>query len=144
MDVVVDQRRITLFDTVSPVPARGEALAPLPGSDISLPEQGGNAGTLAETLIHPLWFCLRKVSDQALNEQTRGSLWDCGCCPTGHHADLRAHVPLSAEQPCTHPSLPQQRCKNQLEKKAPSAEVPVVPLQNGSCGFGCDCAPSEA
>lgn len=56
-----------LFPVSVPSASEGRGSGLLPGSDISLPEQGGSAGTLAETLIHPLWFCLWKVSDQAAN-----------------------------------------------------------------------------
>lgn len=45
----------------------GEALARWRIKALSCVNSDGDAGTLAKALIHPLWFCLWKVLDQAVH-----------------------------------------------------------------------------
>lgn len=64
-----------------------------------------------EGFLH-FWGEMPSLKDtlfEQLKEQTRGSLWLCGHCPTGHQGDLTAHIPLSLlSSPAHTPSLPQQ------------------------------------
>lgn len=48
----------------------GQALAHSQIETFSCMDSDGNAGTLTKALIHPLWFCLQKVLDQAVNHSS--------------------------------------------------------------------------
>lgn len=58
-------------------------------------DSDGNSGTLAKALIHPLWFCFRKVLDQAINHSSVITVLVCSAfnCPFQRERLHLLHLP---------------------------------------------------